>query len=112
MPFGDYLRNNIKLLSKASTKKVGLDAFWEILKRIAFSVRKRRYPGVFFEICGEIIRVGKTKRECDLSYRFIGVFEKSFGFFKSYLVYFGLKRDISRLFENISHIGFGIVQPF
>ena len=67
---------------------------------------------MFFEICGEIIRVGKTKRECDLSYRFIGVFEKSFGFFKSYLVYFCLERDISRFFENVSHIRFGIVQPF
>ena len=82
------------------------------LKRFAFSVRKGRYPRVFFEICGEIIRVGKTKRECDLSYRFIGVFEKSFGFFKSYLVYFCLERDISRFFENVSHIRFGIVQPF
>ena len=62
MSFGDYLRNNIKLLSKASTKKVGLDAFWEILKRIAVKDILAIYPQkidsdvavpVYFEILQE-----------------------------------------------------------
>ncbi len=44
MAFGDYLRNNIKLLSKASTKKVGENAFWEILKRIAVNDILMMYP--------------------------------------------------------------------
>ena len=44
MAFGDYLKNNIKMLSKASTKKVGTDAFWEILKRIAIQDILSIYP--------------------------------------------------------------------
>ena len=44
MAFGDYLRNNIKLLSKASTKKIGENAFWEILKRIAVNDILMMYP--------------------------------------------------------------------
>lgn len=44
MAFGDYLRNNIKLLSKASTKKFGENAFWEILKRIAVNDILMMYP--------------------------------------------------------------------
>lgn len=44
MAFGDYLRENIKLLSKASTRKVGESAFWEILKKIAVKDILSIYP--------------------------------------------------------------------
>jgi hypothetical protein len=44
LAFGDYLKNNINMLSKASTKKVGTDAFWEILKRIAVQDILSIYP--------------------------------------------------------------------
>lgn len=44
MPFGEYLRNNMHLLTKASTKKIGQDAFWEILKRIAIKDILAIYP--------------------------------------------------------------------
>lgn len=45
MAFGDYLRTHIYLLKDASTKKVGSDAFWEILKRIAIQEILSVYPG-------------------------------------------------------------------
>lgn len=45
MAFGDYLRTHIYLLQDASTKKVGSDAFWEILKRIAIQEILSVYPG-------------------------------------------------------------------
>lgn len=44
MAFGDILRKKIHLLSKASTKKIGHDAFWEILKRIAVEDIIALYP--------------------------------------------------------------------
>lgn len=44
MAFGDYLKNHIYLLENASTKKVGDDAFWEILKRIAIKEILSIYP--------------------------------------------------------------------
>lgn len=62
MRFGDYLRNNIELLSKASTKKNGPNAFWEILKRIAIKDILSIYPHkidsdvavpIYFEILQE-----------------------------------------------------------
>lgn len=42
--FGDYLRKHIYLLENASEKKVGSDAFWEILKRIAVNEILSIYP--------------------------------------------------------------------
>lgn len=42
--FGDYLRKHIYLLENASEKKVGSDAFWEILKRIAVDEILSIYP--------------------------------------------------------------------
>lgn len=62
MRFGDYLRNNIELLSKASTKKNGPNAFWEILKGIAIKDILLIYPHkidsdvavpIYFEILQE-----------------------------------------------------------
>lgn len=62
MRFGDYLRNNIELLSKASTKKNGPNAFWEILKGIAIKDILSIYPHkidsdvavpIYFEILQE-----------------------------------------------------------
>ncbi len=44
MIFGDYLKTHVHLLSEASTKKVGPDAFWEILKRIAIQDILAIYP--------------------------------------------------------------------
>lgn len=44
MAFGDYLREHIYLLQDASVKKVGSDAFWEILKRIAVQEILRVFP--------------------------------------------------------------------
>lgn len=44
MAFGDYLRSHIHMLSNASTKKVGEDAFWEILKWIAVREMLSIYP--------------------------------------------------------------------
>jgi hypothetical protein len=44
MAFGDYLRQHLYLLNDASTKKVGTDAFWEILKRIAVAEILSIYP--------------------------------------------------------------------
>ena len=44
MAFGDYLKNHIYLLKNASLKKVGRDAFWEILKRIAVNEILSIYP--------------------------------------------------------------------
>lgn len=44
MAFGDYLREHIYLLQDASVKKVGSDAFWEILKRIAVQEILRMFP--------------------------------------------------------------------
>lgn len=44
MAFGDYLREHIYLLQDASIKKVGSDAFWEILKRIAVQEILSMYP--------------------------------------------------------------------
>ena len=44
MAFGDYLRNHLYLLNNASTKKVGTDAFWEILKWIAVRELLSIYP--------------------------------------------------------------------
>lgn len=44
MAFGDYLRRNIYLLKNASRKKVGPDAFWEILRSIAVQDILSIYP--------------------------------------------------------------------
>ena len=44
MSFGDVLRKKINLLTYATTKKVGHDAFWEILKRIAVEDILAIYP--------------------------------------------------------------------
>ena len=44
MAFGDYLRNHIDLLSKASIKKVGSNAFWKILQEIAVHEILELYP--------------------------------------------------------------------
>lgn len=44
MAFGDYLRNNINLLTKATKKKVGEFAFWEILKKMAIQDILLIYP--------------------------------------------------------------------
>jgi len=62
MAFGDYLRENIYLLSKASTKKIGEDAFWVILKKLAVKEILSIYPQkvdsdtavpIYFEILRE-----------------------------------------------------------
>lgn len=44
MSFGDVLRKKIGLLTNASTKKIGQNAFWEILKRIAVEDINDIYP--------------------------------------------------------------------
>lgn len=62
MSFGDVLRKKIQLLSSASEKKIGHDAFWEILKRIAVEDIIELYPQkvdsdlaipIYFEILQE-----------------------------------------------------------
>lgn len=62
MAFGDYLRSHLHMLSDASTKKVGSDAFWEILKWIAVHEILDMYPQkidsdtavpIYFEILNE-----------------------------------------------------------
>lgn len=62
MAFGDYLRNHLHMLGDASTKKVGPDAFWEILKWIAVRELLSIYPQkvdsdtavpVYYEILSE-----------------------------------------------------------
>jgi len=62
MSFGDVLRKKINLLSYATKKKVGHDAFWEILKRIAIEDILDIYPQkvdsdiaipIYFEILQE-----------------------------------------------------------
>lgn len=44
MIFGDYLKSHLYLLTDASLKKVGSDAFWEILKQIAVKDILGIYP--------------------------------------------------------------------
>jgi hypothetical protein len=62
MSFGDVLRKKIGLLTHASTKKIGYNAFWEILKRIAVEDINEIYPSkvdsdiaipIYFEILSE-----------------------------------------------------------
>ena len=79
---------------------------------IAFSICKRSKSRLLFEVRGKVVGIGKTDRKSDLRYGLIGAAQKSFGFLKTYLIYFGLQRHFTDLFEDLSQIRLGIVQLF